>query len=300
MKKRALLKLSFDYVDTAERRVLYLEKDGLFCLPVIGFDCYRKKWQEAPLHVHDECLEISLCLRGDLEFETLKGTYPFKPGFIFVSGPKDVHRLKSYPKGMSKYWLLFRIPKPDCQLLELPAKEAQSLIRNLTRLPNRLFNGTDDVQRLFKKLFQQYDTLPARTPDRSLRLRSTALTLLLAIVDAASVPPREHPEARLERIISEMRAHPECAYPLDVLAEKTALSTSNLLVRFKRLTGSPPHAFLVAQRVARAKEMLADAKPITFIADHLGFSSSQHFSNQFKDMTGCTPSEWRMCRKQLS
>ncbi|NLF99613.1 MAG: AraC family transcriptional regulator, partial [Lentisphaerae bacterium] len=74
----------------------------------------------------------------------------------------------------------------------------------------------------------------------------------------------------------------------------------NLLVRFKRLTGSPPHAFLVAQRVARAKEMLADAKPITFIADHLGFSSSQHFSNQFKDMTGCTPSEWRMCRKQLS
>jgi len=59
MKKRTPLKLSFDYVDTAERRVLSLEKDGLFCLPVIGFDSYRKKWQEAPLHVHDECLEIS-------------------------------------------------------------------------------------------------------------------------------------------------------------------------------------------------------------------------------------------------
>ena len=38
MKRRTPLKLSFDYVDTAERRVLSLEKDGLFCLPVIGFD----------------------------------------------------------------------------------------------------------------------------------------------------------------------------------------------------------------------------------------------------------------------
>nr|MBP8802262.1 AraC family ligand binding domain-containing protein [Kiritimatiellia bacterium] len=120
MKKRAPLKLSFDYMDTAERRVLSLEDDGLFCLPVIGFDNYRKKWQQAALHVHEECLEITLCLRGDLEFETRSKTYPFKPGSIFVSGPKDVHRLKSYPKGMSKYWLLFRIPGPDCRLLELP------------------------------------------------------------------------------------------------------------------------------------------------------------------------------------
>ena len=300
MKKRTPLKLSFEYLDTAERRVVSLEQDGLFCLPVVGFDCYRKKWQEAPFHVHEECLEISLCLRGDLEFETRKGTYPFKPGSVFVSGPKDIHRLKFCPKGMSKYWLLFRIPKLDCPLLGLPNQEARTLVHDLTHLPNRLFNGTDDVQRLFKKLFQQYDSLPINTPGRSLRLRSTALTLLLAIVDAASVQPREHPEARLERVISEMRAHPECEYPLDVLAEKTALSTNNLLVRFKRLTGSPPHAYLIAQRVVRAKEMLADAKPISFIADHLGFSSSQHFSNQFKDMTGCTPSEWRMCRKQLS
>lgn len=292
MQKRTPLKLSFDYVDTAERRVLSLEKDGLFCLPVIGFDCYRKKWCQAPLHVHEECLEITLCLRGDLEFETRERTYPFKPGSVFVSGPKDIHRLKSYPKGMSKYWLLFRIPRPDCPLLGLPRQEARALIHDLTHLPNRLFNGTDDVQRLFKKLFQQYDSLPVKTPGRSLRLRSTALTLLLAIVDAAYVQPREHSEDRLKQVISEMCAHPEYGYPLGVLAQKTALSTNALLVRFKRLTGSPPHAFLIARRIARAKEMLAEAKPVSFVADHLGFSSSQHFSSLFKAVTGCMPSEW--------
>jgi len=292
MKKRAPLKLSFDYMDTPERRVLSLEKDGIYCLPVIGFDCYRRKWEQPPFHVHDECLEVTLCLRGDLEFEAHDRTYPFKPGFVFVSGPKDIHRLKAYPKGMSKYWILFRIPKANDPLLGLPPKEARSLIHELTHLPNRLFNGSDDIRRLFRKLIQQYDSLPIGTPARSLRLRATALALLLAIVDAASVSPRERPEIRLERIIMEIREHPEAEYPLDRLAEMTRLSPSNLLNRFKRLTGLPPHAFHLAQRIIKAKEMLAKSIPVAVVSDRLGFSSSQHFSNQFKAVTGCVPSEW--------
>ena len=87
MSKRPPLQLSFDYVDAPERRVLSLEPDGILCMPVIGFDCFRRKWEQAPMHVHDECLEVSLCLRGDLEFETSSGTRPFRPGSIFVSGP---------------------------------------------------------------------------------------------------------------------------------------------------------------------------------------------------------------------
>ena len=57
-------------MDTAERRVLSLDGDGIPCMPVLGFDCYRRKWSQAPLHVHEECLEVSLCLRGDLVFES--------------------------------------------------------------------------------------------------------------------------------------------------------------------------------------------------------------------------------------
>ena len=67
--KRKALKLSFDYIDTPERRVLSLVADGVACVPVLGFDAYRRQWRAAPIHVHDECLEISFCLRGDLAFE---------------------------------------------------------------------------------------------------------------------------------------------------------------------------------------------------------------------------------------
>ena len=67
-RKRPPLKLSFEYMDTPERRVVSLEPDGIWCLPVLGYDCYRKQWAQPPFHVHEECLEVTLCLRGELEF----------------------------------------------------------------------------------------------------------------------------------------------------------------------------------------------------------------------------------------
>lgn len=295
-RKRPPLKLSFEYMDTPERRVVSLEPDGIWCLPVLGYDCYRTRWAEPPFHVHKECLEVTLCLRGELEFETKERTYPFRPGAMFVSGPKDLHRLKAYPKGLSKYWFLFRIPKKGFPLLNLPSDEAQTLIRALTHLPNRLFTGSDEVRRLFKKLFHQYDTLPKESSERSLRLRSTALALLLAVVDASHSSMRDRVEVRLQNFVDDMREHPEREYPLDQTAERLGLSPSNLLVRFKRLTGLPPHAFLLAQRIAKAKEMLTASMPIATIAHKLGFATSQHLSNHFKATTGLSPSEWKKKR----
>ena len=89
-----------------------------------------------------------------------------------------------------------------------------------------------------------------------------------------------------------MREHPELDYPLDQVAERLGFSPSNLLVRFKRLTGLPPHAFLLSQRIVRAKEMLAASMPVATVAHRLGVSSSQHLSNHFKAVTGLSPSGW--------
>ena len=93
--KRKSLKLSFEYMDTPERRVLSLDADGVPCVPVLGFDAYRRQWRAAPIHVHDECVEISLCLRGNLEFEMGGKRYPFRPGSVFVARPDEPHRLRA-------------------------------------------------------------------------------------------------------------------------------------------------------------------------------------------------------------
>ncbi len=280
-------------MDTPERRVLSLEGDGVACIPVLGYDRYRKNWGEPPLHVHKGCIEVSLCLRGDLMAEADGRMYPFRPGTVLVCGTKAVHRIRAYPKGMSKYWFLFRMPLRGHSVLDLPPAEADALVGALTHLPDGTFGVTEDVKRLFNILFKLYDELPRGTTMRRLRIRSAVLALLLAVVDAATVPARDRAEVRLERLVRRMEDHPEESYPLDRVAEEMGFSPSNLLVRFKRLTGLPLHAFLLNRRIDRAKELMSDGMSVAAAAHRLGFSSGQHFSRHFKAITGLAPRDWK-------
>ena len=292
--KRKMLKLSFDYMDTPERRVVSLVADGVPCVPVLGLDAYRRQWRAAPVHVHDECLEISLCLRGDLSFELGGERFPFRPGFVFVSRPDEPHRLCAYPKGMSKYWLLFRIPARGERILGLSAKETAWLVQELTQLPQRLFAGTKEVRVLFKRLFALYDNLPARSVERGVRIRAAVTELLLAFVEAAHTTMALRSTDRIAEVIEAMKADLAHDWTLEELATRVGCSHSKLLSSFKQQTGAPPHAFLLACRIERAKDLLAAGRDsVATIARALGFASPHHFAGHFKLATGQTPREWR-------
>ena len=294
IKRKKTLKLSFDYMDTSERRVLSLVPDGVPCVPVLGFDAYRQQWRAAPVHVHEECLEISFCLRGDLEFELGGVRYPFRPGAMFVSRPDEPHRLCAYPKGMSKYWLLFRIPSRGERILGLSAKETTWLVQELTHLPQRQFAGTKEIRALFKRLFTLHDSLPPRSAERAVRIRAAVTELLLALVEAARTTTAQRSADRIAEVIAEMKGDLAREWPLDELATRVGCSTSKLLAAFKQHTGMPPHSFLVSCRIARAKELLAaDGKTVAAVAAETGFATPQHFANHFKFATGLTPREWR-------
>lgn len=290
--KTSPLKLTFDYSDTPERKVISLERDGISCIPVIGIDNYQKVRNSPPVHCHPECMEFSLCFRGGLDFEFRGKIQKLMPGNMAVSGPDDPHRFCSYPKRLGKYWMLFRIPKGHSQLLRLPPKEAKWLVKELMSLSGRIFNG-EKLEPLFQRIFHIYDTIPRGAAERPLLLRSAVTELLIRIAEVSRLPPKMATNAQLKEILDEMVAHPEREYPVDVLAERAGVSRSNILNRFKKFTGLPPHAFLMTQRIHKAKELIEQGgKSISAIADFLGYSSSQHFSTCFRQATGKMPSEW--------
>ena len=104
----------------------------------------------------------------------------------------------------------------------------------------------------------------------------------------------------MTHIVDEIREHPERDYPVDELAIRAALSTTSLLQRFKRLTGLPPHAFVMSCRIEAAKrELKMPSNSIAKIADQLGFPSAQHFATSFRRIVGMTPSAWRV-RKNMN
>lgn len=200
----------------------------------------------------------------------------------------------SYPRNMSRYWLMFKIPKRNAPLLGLPLAEGRWLRNSLMKLPRTFRDENSRVLAAFRRLFYLYDTTRKETPERTLLLRTTIQSLFIALIEGTVQKPKSVESGRIAAVLDEIRRHPERTYEIDCLAEKTALSRTGLLQLFKRLTGMPPHSFVLACRVEKARQELEQGtERIATIARRWGFPSSQHFARVFKQITGVTPTELR-------
>jgi AraC-like DNA-binding protein len=122
-----------------------------------------------------------------------------------------------------------------------------------------------------------------------------AITRLLGRVPARMQLPV--PTAVLE---AQRRLEQSCAraWPLRVLAEQVALSPSHLMALFRQHLGMSPHRYLIAQRIARARHLLAfNDHAIGEVARELGFATSQHFARTFRAHTGSTASAYRRSQR---
>lgn len=80
----------------------------------------------------------------------------------------------------------------------------------------------------------------------------------------------------------------------DFLSERLNADYNYLSNIFSAETGSTIERFFILQKIERVKELLAyDELTLSEIAYKLHYSSVAHLSNQFKKMTGMTPSLYR-------
>ncbi len=87
---------------------------------------------------------------------------------------------------------------------------------------------------------------------------------------------------------------PEAMNFSDFLAKKTGHDYSHLSRLFSSVVGVTIEKYLIAQKIERVKELLVyDELTLSEIAFRLGYSSSQHLSNQFRQVTGMTPTHFK-------
>ncbi len=284
------------YLDGKERRSLDLRPYGVACIPFLGLSNFQTVRTGTEEHVHEGCVEVSLCLRGNLAFEADGIEYPFLPGSVFVSQPHEPHRMRHNPKGLMLQRILFKIPKKGACVLDLPRRENAWLVREMQNFPMRLFPATERVKVAFARLFERYDSEERGTVSCRLKMKAAVLELLLALIEAPHAPAssKGRPHAKVKAIVERLRKMPTENYPVENLAQEAALSVVAFTDAFKRATGLPPHAFLLDQRVKAARIDLADPlKNIASIAAKYRFSSPQHFATVFKRITGQTPRAYR-------
>jgi AraC-like DNA-binding protein len=82
------------------------------------------------------------------------------------------------------------------------------------------------------------------------------------------------------------------------IAQECGLSASHFARAFAISVGTPPHQWLLDQRVDLARQLLGEsALPIAEIAIQCGFSDQSHFTRVFAAKTGMPPGRWRCVRK---
>jgi AraC family transcriptional regulator len=73
------------------------------------------------------------------------------------------------------------------------------------------------------------------------------------------------------------------------------VSTYHFARQFKAATGLPPHQYVIARRVERAKLLLQGSGfSLAEVAAHAGFTNQSQFSQHFKRLVGVTPGQFRM------
>ncbi len=81
---------------------------------------------------------------------------------------------------------------------------------------------------------------------------------------------------------------------IEDLSREVALSPYYLIRSFRRAYKQTPHQYLVARRIAKAKELLRNSDlSITEICMAVGFESLGSFSTLFRKMAGVSPRAYR-------
>jgi AraC family transcriptional regulator len=99
---------------------------------------------------------------------------------------------------------------------------------------------------------------------------------------------------RLSRVLDYIESNLEGGLSLEELASIACLSRFHFARAFKLAMGQPPHRYVSAKRMERAKALLTMGdRPIVDIALALGFSSQANFSRAFQLISGQAPGQFR-------
>jgi AraC-like DNA-binding protein len=144
----------------------------------------------------------------------------------------------------------------------------------------------------FRELIRVVERGGAGDADRALVM--TERLLLEMYYSRASERQARQPTASMEAILAHCHEHFAGEVDFEQLAEKCAMSYSHLRQQMRKLTGMPPHQYVIRLRCEAARRMLSDTDlAIKEIAGRVGIENPYTFSRTFRRMVGVSPLKYR-------
>jgi AraC family transcriptional regulator len=103
------------------------------------------------------------------------------------------------------------------------------------------------------------------------------------------------PRGRLRPVVEYIEGHLGAGLTLGQMAAVAHLSAFHFARQFRAATGLPPHQYVLARRVERARQLLQEGTDLSLaeVATYAGFSDQSQFSRHFKRIVGVTPGQFR-------
>lgn len=227
-------------------------------------------------HTHEE-FGIGLVERGAQKSASGRGIVEAGAGDMITVNPGEVHDGKPFDASGRRWRMLYVDP-------------ARVLDAARDVVPGTRFEFTAPVIRDAALVSRFRALFDAATVSHVDGLRTEA-ALLALIAQLLRPVPRERPAlvAGVAAARERMDDDPAAELTLGALAASAGLSRYQFLRAFTRLTGLPPHAYLLQRRVQHARRLVRAGMPLADAAAAGGFADQSHMTRCFVRSFGLTP-----------
>lgn len=224
-------------------------------------------------------------------------------GWVEINGKETIqirkHTLIIIPAGVPHRYASVNSNPWSIYWFHLRGRHVMSFIHELTEKPLEFSLGFYvKFIELFEQCYSILTSKPFSLPHHiqvSQTMRYLLSTLRLTTIHPQQIDKREY---YLDEAIQYMTEHLDSTISLSELAEYLNLSKQHIIHVFKQETGFSPIDYFRRLKMQRACQMLdLTNMSIKEISYSLGMNDQYYFSRSFKDIMGCSPTEYRKIQK---
>lgn len=235
---------------------------------------------------------LGLLAHGAQSSASGRGKVDAYAGDLITTNPGEVHDGRPLG-GPSRRWRMVYLDPAVMAGMKGDAHADVAFTRPVIR-DARL---SDALQRLFTRL-DAWQAAAGANGVEALACEESLVEVCGLLLDghATTSPSHEAPgDVRRvrERLADDLLDPPT----LSDMAAMTGLSKYQLLRRFEKVYGVPPHAWLVLQRAELARKLIRHGASLAQAATDSGFADQSHMTRIFARQFGFTPGAWQRAHR---
>ena len=215
-------------------------------------------------------------------------------GDLITTNPGEVHDGQPLG-GPSRRWRMLYLDPGVIAGMKGDANDGIDV--ELTRPVIRDARLGDTLRRLFTRL-DDWHAAPVLNSVESLACEESLVEVCGLLLDGhATASPGSEAAGDVRRVRERLADDLLSPPTLADMAAMTGLSKYQLLRRFEKAYGVPPHAWLVLQRAERARKLIRQGTSLAHAATDSGFADQSHMTRIFARQFGFTPGAWQRAQR---